>query len=108
MKAKGVDFDHPEVDITDLVKSGENVLTVEVSSTLANRLRANGYYANLPMRFMQLMSENTAFGEMNPPGGDEEKPGMEGLFAGGLTQCAVQDYGLTGEACVAFYAVKTI
>ena len=44
---------------------------------------------------------------MNPTG-DEDKPGMEGLFSSGLTECAVQDYGLTGECCVAFYAVKAI
>ena len=107
-KAKGIDFDNPEVDITDLVKPGENTVVVEVSSTLANRLRARGYYSGLPMRFMQLMSENTAFGEMGGSNESEGEGGAGGLFGGKLTQCDVQEYGLTGETCVAFYAVKAI
>ena len=57
VKAPGIDFDNPVVEITGLVKSGVNEVKVEVSSTLNNRLRQRGYYANLPMRFMQLMSE---------------------------------------------------
>ena len=107
-KAKGIDFDNPEVDITDLVKPGENTVVVEVSSTLANRLRARGYYSGLPMRFMQLMSENTAFGEMGGSNESEGEGGAGGLFGGKLTQCDVQEYGLTGETGVAFYAVKAI
>ena len=44
------------------------------------------------------------------PSGDGEQSGGEGggLFGGALTQCDVQDYGLTGEAQIAFYAVKTL
>ena len=104
-KAPGIDFDDPRVEITGLVKSGRNEIRVEVSSTLNNRLRQRGYYASLPMRFMQLMSENTSFGEMG--GGDGGENPMGAMFAG-LTQCEAQDYGMVGKARVSFYAVAEV
>jgi hypothetical protein len=44
---RGFDTSHPTVDITDLVRPGENELVVRVSSSLNNRLRARGYYDDL-------------------------------------------------------------
>ncbi|RKR75972.1 glycosyl hydrolase [Frondihabitans australicus] len=43
----GFDTSHPVVDVTSLVRSGSNELTVRVSSSLNNRLLARGYYDEL-------------------------------------------------------------
>lgn len=45
---RGFDTSHPVVDVTDAVKPGLNSLVVRVSSSLNNRLRARGYYDDLP------------------------------------------------------------
>lgn len=113
-KAPAVDFQRPEVDISELVVKGENTISIEVSSTLTNRLRQRGYFANIPARFMELMSESTSFHEMNPsePEPDEEEEAGGGNLLGGLmgniTACAVQEYGLTGGATIATYTVEEI
>ena len=44
----GFDTSRPSVDITDLVQHGQNTLTVRVSSSLNNRLKARGYYDAIP------------------------------------------------------------
>jgi hypothetical protein len=103
VKTPGVDFDRPEIDITALVKPGNNTISVDVSSTLTNRLRARGYFAGLIGRFMELMSESTAMGEMNE-GGDNPL----GPLMAGLTDCAPQEYGMTGFARIATYTLKEV
>lgn len=100
-KAPGVDFDRPELDITALVKPGRNAVTVEVSTTLANRLRARGYFADMPRRFMELMSESTAMGEMSEVGDNPLGPLMASL-----SDCDVQSYGMTGFAKIATYTLE--
>ncbi len=46
--AKGFDTSRPVVDVTDDVRSGDNTLTIRVSSSLNNRLLARGYYDTVP------------------------------------------------------------
>ncbi len=109
-KAPAVDFDNPVVDITELLVKGENSLKVEVTSTLTNRLRQRGYFANIPARFMELMSESTSFAEMAHDGGEEKSdgPGLLEALMGSVTKCNVQDYGLTGKATLVTYTIEEI
>jgi hypothetical protein len=44
---RGFDTSHPQVDITNDLRPGENTLLVRVSSSLNNRLLARGYYDNV-------------------------------------------------------------
>jgi hypothetical protein len=44
---RGFDTSHPQVDITDDLRPGDNTLLVRVSSSLNNRLLARGYYDNV-------------------------------------------------------------
>lgn len=46
--ARGFDTARPIVDVTAGVHAGTNTITVRVSSSLNNRLRANGYYERVP------------------------------------------------------------
>lgn len=46
-KAKPVDINHMELDITDLVQEGKNTVCIEVTSTLNNRLLSRGYYEKI-------------------------------------------------------------
>jgi hypothetical protein len=48
-KGRAVDFDAPEVDITELLHTGSNEIRVEVSSSLNNRLLARGYFDQVPV-----------------------------------------------------------
>lgn len=114
-KAPAVDFADPVVDISELLVKGENEIKVEVSSTLTNRLRQRGYFANIPNRFMELMSESTSFAEMSHSADSddaaaegEEKPDMMSLLIGSVTKCDVKDYGLTGGATIVTYTVEEI
>lgn len=45
---RGFDTAHPVVDVSGDVREGENLVTVSVSSSLNNRLRARGYYERVP------------------------------------------------------------
>ncbi len=103
VKAPGVDFDRPEVDITPFVKPGKNAVAVEVSSTLTNRLRARGYFAGLIGRFMELMSESAAMGEMEEAGDNPL-----GSLMATLTDCDAQNYGMTGSAKIVTYTLAEI
>ncbi|MFE5408176.1 glycosyl hydrolase [Microbacterium sp. NPDC056569] len=42
--ARGFDTAHPVVDVSGSIRPGDNAITVRVSSSLNNRLRARGYY----------------------------------------------------------------
>lgn len=54
---RGFDTAHPVVDVTGSIRPGENTLTVRVSSSLNNRLRARGYYERIPDIGAQLTGE---------------------------------------------------
>jgi len=54
---RGFDTAHPVVDVSDSIRAGENAVTVRVSSSLNNRLRARGYYERVPDIGAQLTGE---------------------------------------------------
>jgi hypothetical protein len=45
---KGFDTSSPVVDVTEDLRSGDNTVTIRVSSSLNNRLLARGYYERVP------------------------------------------------------------
>lgn len=108
VKAPAVDFARPEVDITALVKPGKNEIKVEVTSTLANRLQARGYFRDIPKMMGIIMSDPTVFGEM--PGSDDEKPedAPEGPGFPMTFETEPVNYGLTGGARITTYTLKEI
>jgi hypothetical protein len=83
-KASAVDFSKLEVDISKLLVSGENTISVEVSSTLNNRLNARGYYSNI----MDIAS----------------------MFSGGneTMKTDIKDYGMTGKTSLITYTIESI
>ncbi|MDD3338534.1 MAG: glycosyl hydrolase [Lachnospiraceae bacterium] len=97
-KGRAVDFDALEVDITELVQPGVNEITVEVSSTLNNRLLARGYY-DMVNELSKMLSDhaNNAF----EGGAAEEEEQPTGLSFD--VQTSPQDYGLTDFARLDFY-----
>ena len=83
-KADPVDFDVLELDITKLLKSGDNIICIEVSSTLNNRLLSRGYFSKAGLRTAELLHIPTENG-IN-----------ENEFPFNISS-TVQDYGLLGE-----------
>jgi hypothetical protein len=81
-KAPGVDYARLEVDISALVEPGENILEVEVSSTLNNRLITRRYFDSI-----------------------EDFSGMLWNGKPRMLACEVQDYGMTGTVSVNFYTL---
>ncbi|WP_431277950.1 glycosyl hydrolase [Leifsonia poae] len=76
--ARGFDTSHPRVDITGDVRTGENTVTVRVSSSLNNRLLARGYYDRIPDIAMTIFDSES----------------------GRTQQTEVHDYGLLGPVRV--------
>ncbi|MFB7882915.1 glycosyl hydrolase [Microbacterium sp. NPDC056057] len=54
---RGFDTAHPVVDVSGSIRPGDNAVTVRVSSSLNNRLRARGYYERIPDIGAQLTGE---------------------------------------------------
>jgi hypothetical protein len=101
-KAPPYDFNSKTVDITALLKPGENTLKVEVSSTLNNRLIVRNYHAIIG-KIAEIMAAN--FPE--PEEGDEG--GLSGLFEQmNSIRPEPQDYGLEGPVTINFYTKKSI
>lgn len=98
-KAKVVDFDALAVDISDLLKDGENELRVEVSSSLNNRLMARGYYEQGKTSSMAL-ADNA-----NNAMSSEESRGEAGADAMPLfdVHAEVKDYGMVGDVKLVTY-----
>jgi hypothetical protein len=91
-KGRAVDFDAPEVDITELLCPGRNEIRVEVSSSLNNRLLARGYFADVP-KISKMLSDGANNGFV----GDQTAADEE--FARKFSiQTSVKDYGLVGKA----------
>lgn len=97
-KARAVDFDALTVDISELLVPGENTITVEVSSTLNNRLLARGYYDQVS-KLSKMLSDNAN----NAFEGDGEEGTKEGPSLHFDVKTTVQDYGMTGEVKLLTY-----
>lgn len=72
--AKPVDFDALCVEISELLQPGENTVTVEIATTLNNRLMANGYYDMVEQLSLQLAHEAS---NANNVAGEDEDTGVE-------------------------------
>ena len=89
IKIGGFDFDRRKEDITNWLKAGENQITVEVSTTLNNRLLARGYY-DMVGEMSRMLSDNANNGfESN-----DDKEDNTGLAFNVSTD--VKGYGMTG------------
>lgn len=94
-KARAVDFDALAVDISELLRPGENTVLVEVSTTLNNRLLARGYFDKVTEMSLMLSDHaNNAFE------GGEEKENSGPSFD---ISASVQDYGMVGEVKLMTY-----
>jgi len=94
-KARAVDFDALAVDISELLRPGENTVLVEVSTTLNNRLLARGYFDKVTEMSLMLSDHaNNAFE------GGEEKENSGSSFD---ISASVQDYGMVGEVKLMTY-----
>jgi hypothetical protein len=99
VKAPAYDFNRKAVDITALVQPGENTLTVEVSSTLNNRLLARGYHAIIS-KVLQARVDNF-------PKPEDAEAGLSPDMLK-FTTPNVQDYGLAGPVTVSFYILAPL
>jgi len=110
VKAPAVSIENPTVDITALVKEGENEIRVEIGTTLTNRLTQRGYFDNIPVKMGKIMSDPTVFAEEDnfggeegeaPEGAGEQQGGEEGGFGSLFSvsfACPPQDYGMLNFA----------
>ena len=98
--AKAVDFDALEADISDLLKAGENVIRIEVTSSLNNRLLARGYFEKSQIYSMELAENANIVSSGTEDDGDNVPPDMSGFFQ-------IQDYGMVnGVRLVTYTAVE--
>lgn len=102
-KAKAFDFDALAVDISDLLRSGENTICVEVASSLNNRLMARGYYEQ-GREFSKQLSDN-ANNAVDGSAENREEDNRSDIFD---IHPVVRDYGMTGEAKLIRYIRKEI
>lgn len=99
-KAKAVDFDALTVDISNLLKAGENEIKVEISSSLNNRLLSRGYYEQGKTSSMAL-ADNANNANLSGDGSDPEAGAdMAPLFD---IHAEVKDYGMVGEVKLITY-----
>ncbi len=95
-----MDMDALSVDITELLKTGENEIRIEVTSSLNNQLLARGYYEKAKGFSMALAANannaNTGMDDSQRETGADMAP----LFD---IHASVQDYGITGEVRVVPY-----
>ncbi|MDR2303679.1 MAG: hypothetical protein LBE10_03730 [Treponema sp.] len=96
-KAPAFDFNRRKLDITALLVPGENSVTVEVSSTLNNRLLARNYHA-IVAKTGEMMAQNFSEEE----GMDEMSNMMN------IKPPDPQDYGMTGEVKILTYTIKEL
>lgn len=91
-KAAPVDFNNPQIDITQFLHEGSNTICIEVSSTLNNRLISRDYYQKSGLYTLQINDENAQLPEDSP-------------FR---MHTQVQNYGLTGTVRLVPYQVVPI
>jgi hypothetical protein len=84
-KTPPIDYALLEADITDLLTEGENTIGIEVCTNLNNRLISRDYFV-----------------------GVHDTSGM--IVDGKLRDVpfSVQDYGLVGDVCIAFYTMEAL
>ena len=101
-QADVVDFDALTVDISDLLKDGENEIRVEVTTSLNNRLLARGYYEK-GKAFSMALAANAN----NANAGMEENQAEAGADPAALfnVHTTVVDYGMTGEVKLLTYTI---
>jgi hypothetical protein len=97
-KAPAFDFDHRQVDITALLIPGKNSITIEVSSTLNNRLLDRDYHS--------IISEKTAELRAQAHGG--VAGGAGDLSELNIKRPGPQDYGMTGEVKLITYTIRDL
>jgi hypothetical protein len=95
-KAPAFDFNRRKLDITALLIPRENSITVEVSSTLNNRLLARNYHAIIE-RTAEMMAQNFSEAE-----GADALPGLNTM------RPEAQDYGMTGEVKLITYTIREL
>lgn len=100
VKAKAMDFDALAVDISDLLKAGENEIKVEVTSSLNNRLLARGYYEKGKAFSMALAANANNANIGTEDGQDDPGADMTPLFD---IHTEVRDYGMVGEVKLETY-----
>jgi hypothetical protein len=94
-KAPAFDFDCGKLDITALLVTGENSITVEVSSTLNNRLLARNYHA-IVEKTLKLRAQTRS---------TEEADALPEL---NTNRPEPQDYGMIGEVKLLTYTIKRL
>lgn len=99
-KAKAVDFDALEVDITELLKAGENELRIEVASSLNNRLMARGYYEQGKTSSMALADNANNANISSEDAQNEAGADMAPLFD---VHAEIKEYGMVGEVKLITY-----
>jgi hypothetical protein len=100
-KGPGFDFNRRKADITELLVPGENSITVEVSSTLNNRLLARGYHAVIA-KMVESMAQAFA------PEGTAETADAAASRPFNIPPPEPQDYGMTGEVKLITYSVREL
>jgi hypothetical protein len=97
-KGSPFDFNRRKADITELLVPGENSITVEVSSTLNNRLLARNYHAIIAKTVESITQAFAAEGE----GADNNPPPFN------IPPQEPQDYGMTGEVKLITYTMRDL
>jgi hypothetical protein len=97
-KAPAFDFDHRQVDITALLIPGENIITVEVSSTLNNRLLDRNYHSII----IEKTAELRVHAHGGAAGGEGDLPELN------IKRPEPQDYGMTGEVKLITYTTRDL
>jgi hypothetical protein len=98
-KAPAFDFDHRQVDITALLIPGENSITVEVSSTLSNRLLDRNYHSTIIEKTAELRVQAHGGGVA---GGSDDLPELN------IKRPGPQDYGIIGEVKLITYTTRDL
>lgn len=102
-KADAYDFDRKRLDISALLREGENEIMVEVASTLTNRLRARNYYGDTAAYSKSLADNaNNAHTVETDTERTESAHTLRYDNVSGL-----QDYGMVGEVCLRLYRPET-
>lgn len=101
-KAPAYDFNKHSVDISHLLNAGDNVIQVEVSSTLTNRLIARNYYKEKANPMLMMKSDDAdRYIDTSDPATMDSNSEMFNAFP----KATVQDYGMTGVVELITYTV---
>lgn len=104
-KTKEINIDNREIEITDLVKAGDNIICIDVPTTLNNRLMSRNYYDDVMEDFIK--TRRVLDGpHLDPP----EDPPVEGYKAtmGEMFSSKTEDYGILDEVKILTFIRKKI